>query len=236
MASAFDVSEMTIRRDLAILEEKNIVKLIHGGAIYKSAGLNTEDSSGNKYSLPREESTRLSEKRRIAEKAVSLIEDNDIIIIDSGSTTEIMGEFIQSSNPSAIICYALNILISVYRKKDYKLVFGGGYFHENTLMFESSEGVELIKKNRANKVFLSARGVSDRLGVTTADSYEIEMKKAALETSQQKILLIDSSKFDKVLSAYYCDIDDIDTVITDDKIPGKYVEHLTNKGLDLIIV
>jgi len=236
IAQALSVSEMTIRRDLATLAERNIVKLIHGGAIFNHVGLETTEPDGGKYDLPQEEATHIEEKRRIAEKAVSLIEPNDVIIIDSGSTTELMGEFIQSSSPSTIICYAMNILVSVFRRKECKLIFGGGYFHENTMMFESNEGVELIRNNRANKAFMSARGISDKLGITTADSYEISVKKAALESSQQRILLADSSKFDQVHSAHYSELGDFDIIITDSNISPKYVDLSKVMGFELIVV
>jgi DeoR family transcriptional regulator, deoxyribose operon repressor len=236
LSQALNVSEMTVRRDLTILAKENTIKLIHGGAIYNHTSKINQKRDNSIYNLPNEEATRTNEKRRIAEKAVSLIQQDDIIIIDSGSTTELMGDFIQSSNPSTIVCYAMNILFSVFRQKECKLIFGGGYLHKNTLMFESKEGVELIKNNRANKAFISARGVSDILGITTADSYEIPIKRAAVESSQQRILLVDSSKFDVVRSAYFGDIKDFDKVITDDKIPKRYIELFKQLEIELIIV
>ncbi len=94
---------MTIRRDLTILAKENTVKLFHGGAIYNYTSKINQKRDNSIYNLPNEEATRINEKRRIAEKAVSLIQQDDIIIIDSGSTTELMGDFIQVSNPSTIV-------------------------------------------------------------------------------------------------------------------------------------
>ena len=236
LSQSLNVSEMTIRRDLAVLAERNLVKLIHGGAIYNHTGIESKNDSMNKYNLPVEENTHTAEKSKIAKKAVSLIEPDDIIIIDSGSTTELMGDYIQTKKPSTIICYALNVLLAIFKRNECKLIFAGGYFEEDTMMFASTQGVDLIKHNRANKAFMSARGISDTLGITTADSYEIEIKRASIESSQQKILLADSSKFDKVRSAHYGELEDFDIIITDSKIPQHYIKVIEALGIELIIV
>lgn len=236
LSQSFDVSEMTIRRDLSTLAERNVVKLIHGGAIYNHIGLDLQKDPVNNYNLPAEKHTHIKEKSSIARKAVSLIEPDDVIIIDSGSTTELMGDFIQTSKPSTIICYALNVLFSIFKRTNCNLIFGGGYYREDTMMFESKGSIELIQHNRANKAFMSARGVSDKLGITTANSYEKEIKRAVIESSLQKILLVDSSKFDKVRSTYYGEIEDFDIIITDNNIPERYKTLIEDKGVKLIIV
>ena len=235
LSQSLNVSEMTIRRDLAVLADRNIVKLIHGGAIYNHTGIENNDTA-SRYNLPNEEGTHAEEKRRIAKAAVALIEPDDIIIIDSGSTTELMGDFIQSKKPSTIICYALNVLLSIFKRNECKLIFAGGYFKDDTMMFTSKQGVELIENNRANKAFMSARGLSDKLGITTADSYEIDVKQAAINSSQIRILLIDSSKFDKVRSAHYAEIGDFDIIITDKNIPERYIEYIESQDIKLILV
>ncbi|TFG60019.1 MAG: DeoR/GlpR transcriptional regulator [Spirochaetales bacterium] len=236
-AQHLHVSEMTIRRDVAILVKENMVKQVHGVIVYNDNRIDTPatNDEGSRYNLPNEEERRVKEKRSIAKMAASLISPNDIIIIDTGSTTEFLGEYIPGDLPLKIICFAINILLSVHKKKDCSLIFGGGYFHENTMMFESAEGVELIKKNRANKAFMSARGVSDTLGITTADNYEIATKRAILNSSQEKILLVDSSKFNVVRSAYYAELKDFDVIVTDDKIPEEYVRIIRDMGITLHI-
>jgi hypothetical protein len=105
------------------------------------------------------------------------------VIVDSGSTTESLVNAIPDGLPLTLICFSLNILVAAHRNKECRIVFAGGELHENTLMFESPEGAQLIRRSRANKAFLSASGVNDRLGVTCANSYEVETKKAAIASS-----------------------------------------------------
>ncbi|MBA7545523.1 Deoxyribose operon repressor [subsurface metagenome] len=175
----------------------------------------------------------LEEKIKISRKAASLVDPNDVIIIDTGSTTENLPKFIPENMPLTVICYTLNILFNVYENKNWKLVFPGGYFHNNTLMFESPEGIGVIKKIRANKAFISA---AEKLGVTCATDYEKETKKAVIESSDTKILLVDSSKFGKIKISHFANLTDFDIVITDSGISKECEEIVKNIGIKLYIV
>jgi DeoR family deoxyribose operon repressor len=138
--------------------------------------------------------------------------------------------------PLTIICYTLNILFNVYENKNWKLVFPGGYFHNNTLMFESLEGIGIIKRIRANKAFISAAGVSEKLGVTCATDYEKETKRAVIESSDKKILLVDSTKFGKIKISHFADLTDFNIIITDTGISKEFVNIIKNIGIKLYIV
>jgi len=234
LSKKLEVSEMTIRRDLRELSKGNIVTLIPGGAILKRNPPIEIDEE--KYLIQTAESLMLEEKIKISRKAASLVDPNDVIIIDTGSTTENLPKFIRENMPLTVICYALNILFNVYENKNWKLVFPGGYFHNNTLMFESPEGIEVIKKIRVNKAFISAAGVSEKLGVTCATDYEKETKKAGIESSDTKILLVDSSKFGKIKISHFADLNDFDIIITDTGISKEFEEIVKNIGIKLYIV
>jgi DeoR family transcriptional regulator, deoxyribose operon repressor len=234
LSKRLEASEMTIRRDLRELSKSNIVTLIPGGAILKKNP--PMDKDEEKYLIQAAESLMLEEKIKISRKAASLIEPNDVIVIDTGSTTENLPKFIPENMPLTIICYTLNILFNVYENKNWKLVFPGGYFHNNTLMFESPEGIGIIKRIRANKAFISAAGVSEKLGVTCATDYEKETKRAVIDSSDVKILLIDSTKFGKVKISHFADLTDFDIIITDTGISKEFVNIIKNIGIKLYIV
>jgi DeoR family deoxyribose operon repressor len=234
LSKKLKVSEMTIRRDLRELSKENIVTLIPGGAVLKRNS--PVDTDEEKYLIQTAESVMLEEKIKISRKAASLVNPGDVIIIDTGSTTENLPKFIPGNMPLTVICYTLNILFNVYENKNWKLIFPGGYFHDDTLMFERPEGIDMIKKIRANKAFISAAGVSEKLGVTCATDYEKETKKAVIESSDTKILLVDSSKFGKIKISHFADLADFDIVITDSGISKECEEIVKNIGIKLYIV
>jgi len=234
LSKKLEVSEMTVRRDLRELSKENIVTLVSGGAFLKrNSPIDTDEE---KYLIQTAESLMLEEKIKISRKAASLVEPNDVIVIDTGSTTENLPKFIPENMPLTVICYTLNILFNVYENKNWKLVFPGGYFHNNTLMFESPEGIGVIKKIRANTSFVAGGGISRKLELTTPTSYEKETKKAIIESSYKKILMVDSSKFGKIKISHFADLTDFDIVITDSGISKEFEEIIKNTGIELYIV
>jgi DeoR family deoxyribose operon repressor len=232
LAQKLNVSEMTIRRDLELLARDNMVRLVHSGAV-----LNLENLGGlqPKYSLTEAGARMAEEKVRIGRRAASLIEPNDIVIIDSGSTTECLARSIPADLPVTVICFALNVLVEAHRDAACRLVFAGGALHENTLMFESPEGAQLIRRYRANKAFLSASGISERLGVTCANSYEVETKQAAIASSLERILVADSSKFGRIHPSHFAELQDFSTLVTDAGLPAESAESLRASGLQVLI-
>jgi len=233
LARDLHVSEMTIRRDVALLAKASKVKTFYGG-VSLNAGIDAPEK-GN-YRIDNELIRKTEIKKRIAQKAASLIEPHDVILIDTGSTTSSIVDYIPEGSDHTVYCYALNIINSVCEKEYLNVVACGGYYHKNTKMFESEEGASLIKRASINKAFMAARGVTDFVGITTAESYEINIKKAALSVSEQKILLVDSSKFGKAWYAKYADLTEMDTIITDAGIKEAYKKMILDKGINLIIV
>jgi DeoR family deoxyribose operon repressor len=226
LASDLDVSEMTIRRDLELMSSEGSVRLVHAGAI-------PSNSPTAGYSLSSERSPGAEEKMRIGQKAASLVEPGDVVIIDSGATTEWLTRSIPPDLPVTILCFALNIALEASRHPARTVVLAGGALRGETLVCQSPEGVSLVRRFRANKAFLSAGGASDSLGVTCIDAAEAELKKAAVASSKTRILLADSRKFGRVTPAWFADLRDFDAIVTDPGISLEYVEIIRNLGISL---
>ncbi len=234
LAQILSVSEMTIRRDLSALSVQNMIKLVHGAAIFNPDML--REQGDESYHLLVEGDRMQDQKVRIGKMAASLVEQDDVIIIDTGTTTDCMARLLLYHLKITVICYNMNILLHLRQKKDCRLILAGGHFHENTQMFQSDEGVALIRRNRATKAFISAAGISETLGVTCANHYEIATKQAAIASSLQKILLADSTKFGRVRQAHFADLKDFNTIITDKELPGEFAELIRNMGIILHLV
>jgi DeoR family transcriptional regulator, deoxyribose operon repressor len=232
LAERISVSSMTIRRDLQQLEKEHLIKLLPGGAILNENAAVVRDAP---YSLIAESCLHPEAKLRIGEKAAELVEPDDLIIIDSGTTTEYLARYIPDNMPLTILTYTLNILLEVYKRKSCKIIFAGGFYHDNTMMFECPEGINLIERTRAQKAFIGATGISDKLGVTCSNQTEPNVKRAVIKSSLEKILVIDSSKFGLVRSFYFAEISEFDTIITDDGIPQFYYDLISKLGKKVII-
>jgi len=234
LSRLLNVSEMTVRRDLRILEANKIAENIDGTTVYNPAHLGI--GSQTSYNLSSEADKQNRQKDRIGKYAAGMVAPNDIIVIDTGSTTERLASYLPTGQDITVLCYNVNILMEIRRIPGIKIIFSGGYYHPNTQMFSSEEGIQFIKGIRAQKVFVSAAGIHTQLGVTCANGYEVPTKKAILGSSIQKILVADSSKFGKVRSAYFCNLDEIDDVVTDDGLSEEWRKTLTDMGIRLHIV
>jgi DeoR family deoxyribose operon repressor len=233
LSNRLSVSEMTIRRDLTALAAERKVNLVHAGAALASGPALDRSPA---FSLTGAETDRASERRRIGSWATSLIESGDLVIIDAGSTTEWLARSIPAELPVTILCYALNILVEARRGAAHAVVFAGGELRADSLVFDAPEGVSLMRRYRANKAFISAGGASDKLGVTCADAAVAELKKAAMASSQTRILLADSHKFGRVSPAWFANLSDFDAIITDAGISLEYVEIVRELGITLHVV
>jgi DeoR family deoxyribose operon repressor len=232
IADQLGVSHMTVRRDLEVLAADQQIRVIHGGALLNPAVYTVGDSS---YSLIAAGSVNAEQKRRIGSAAVGLIERDDTLIIDSGSTTEWIARFLPEESALTVLSYALNILTETVRKGGCRSVFAGGTMHANTLMFESPEGLDLVRRFRARRAFISAAGVSLQSGVTCANGYERATKRAAMDSAALKILVVDSTKFGSIRSEHFADIEEFDTVVTDGGINAEDSVALRERGLTVIV-
>lgn len=231
LAVMLDVSEMTIRRDLQVPLERRLVKNVRGNIIY-----NSENNPDDDYTLSIAETKYSKEKQAIGAYAAKLIQPDDLIIIDNGTTTEQLAAHIPLTFDITVLCYNMNVLNHLYRKPNVSLIFGGGYFHPQTLMFESSESLSLIRRTRATKVFVSAAGIHEKLGVTCVSNYEVECKREIVKSGDECILLVDSSKFGVIKPCFVSDINIYSKIITDSNLPQEWVDIIRGMGVELILV
>jgi DeoR family transcriptional regulator, deoxyribose operon repressor len=233
LSSVMDVSHMTIRRDLEMLKDRNLVDIFHGGVILKE---DARQAKQHPYSLSFANKQMNQEKKHIAVKASAIIKSEDTIILDTGSTMEYFARALPDYFPFTILCFTLNSLVYVSKMDKAKIIFPGGYFHENTLMFESKEGIELIKAHPADTAFISASGISLEAGVSCSNDYEFFTKTEMIKQAEKKILLVDSSKFGKTKSTLFAKITDFDVIISDEGIPAEYRDYCKTHKIELILV
>jgi DeoR family deoxyribose operon repressor len=235
LSELLKVSTMTIRRDLEILAEQNIVQFYHGGAVFNPNFLEHE-SNPNDYLLQRQTLLHREEKTAIAYRASGMILPQETIMLDSGTTIYYLAKELHEDYKLTIIAWSLNIIEELIHKPQNGILVQGGIYHEETQMFENNQTLDIIKNSRASKTFISAGGFHLNLGITCPFHYEVETKRMAIKHSMTNVRLMDSSKFGKVCSAHMADAEDFQIVITDSGITPEYEDFIKSAGLELIIV
>lgn len=237
LSEQLGVSLMTIRRDLDELQNNGLVERSYG-----KVSLSGPDSGAlfenieNVYTLYGESEKMLEEKQRIGQFAASLIQPNEIVIFDNGSTTDQAANYIPNDYELTVASFNLNIAQKLHSLPNVKLLLAGGYFHHGDMMFESEQGVDFLKGIRANKVLLSASGIHEKLGLTCAHNYEVSVKRTIIRSALQTILLADSSKFGAIKTVFFAQLSEIDLIVTDSGLSQEWQDMIAAMGIELKIV
>lgn len=234
LAVILDVSDMTVRRDLDTLRARNVILDIPGAAVLNHKFPYSEEE--DRYQLSLAVQSHMPEKKRIGKFAASLIQKDDCVIIDNGSTAECLAASIPADAKMTVFTCSLNILNMICNNPNISIIFGGGYYHPDTALFESQENLSLIRNVRAAKVFTTASGIHEKMGVTCMNNYEPEIKQASIQSGAEKILLVDSSKFGAIKPVFLTDIEIFDRIITDTNLSEEWAAVIREKGIQLDLV
>jgi len=127
-------------------------------------------------------------------------------------------------------------LSQLYKQENLNIIIAGGYYHKRDFMFECKEAVDLIKRLRASKMFVSASGIHEKLGLTCAYPHEIATKRASIDSALKKILIADSSKFGQVRPGHFAQLAEMDEIITDSDLTKEWQERIAIQGIVLHLV
>jgi len=220
------VSEVTIRNDLANLERNKLLVRAHGGA-FKT----------NNMALPVTEKKKinLDLKRKIGKKAVSLIEENDSIILDSGTTTFEISNNLGKFERLTVISNALDIVNNLASYDNLEVMMPGGYLKEFSMSLVGPMAERNLKQLHCNKLFLGVDGFKADVGVFTHYMEEAYLNQIMIDIAEDVIVVSDSTKFKKIGLAFIAGFNKINKVITDDRIETEYVKMLERNNVEVII-
>lgn len=215
LVEVFNVSKNTIRRDIQELAEAEKITKIHGGV-----------SISNTQTVPYQDRKvkKLHEKKLLAQLAAQFVEDDDIIFIDSGTTTQEMLEFIKDKKIT-IITNNLDFTLDAAYYPNLSIYSMGGMFERSTRSYVGTEGVENLCKYNFNKAFMASTGISLPKGITNSAPLETPIKAKVIDRSEKVFILVDHSKFGKYSLTTYCDFNQIDYLVTDRKPDDIYLDN-----------
>lgn len=227
----FHVSPATIRNDLRDLEKLGLIKRTHGGAIpVGSAKVGYEPESD----LRRVE--HLTRKQAIARQALSYIEEGDVIILDTGTTTLELAKLLGRFRNLIVIVNDIEIARVLEPIDDIQVIVIGGILRKKVHSLVGPFATKLLSELNVDKVFLGTNCFSLSKGCTTPDIQQAEIKKAMIAIASEVILLCDSSKLERSSFVQFAEVSDLSAVITDSEAQEAFVEELTKEGVQVTIV
>ena len=231
-----DSSEATIRRDFNKLENEGRINRLWGGVEISKEEEEISIANALEQHFDMNKRVFSVKKRRIAEAAVSLINDNETIIIDGGSTTFYMTEFMRDHHLT-IITNSFPVAEFMVKNTKSKIILPEGIIFQESLVILNPFNPNPYKNYQASKVFISVGGLKNQK-LTNIRMDLIQNQRSMVEHADQVIIMADSSKFEKSNSFYLFDLDKskVDTLITDDGIKKEDADIIRSKGIELIIV
>lgn len=229
LCQALNVSSVTIRKDLKLLEEKDLLFRTHGGA-----------KAGNPYTADRpvneKAKIKSDEKFNIGAAAARLIVPNDCILIASGTTVLSLAKNIKPEGSLTVITAALNVALELTRQPEIEIIQLGGILRKSSTSVTGTYAEKILEDFSFSKLFLGVDGIDLDFGLTTSNMMEAQLNRKMIAASQQTIVLADSSKFGKRGFGKICGLEEIEQVITDSGISQHIVDTLKSMGIEVTIV
>ena len=229
LCDELNVSSVTIRKDLKLLEDKNLLFRTHGGGTLT-----------NPYTVDRhvneKEKIRSAEKTDIGAFAASLVEPNDCIIIASGTTVLSLARSIKPRGSLTVITAALNVATELNLHPEIEVLLLGGILRKSSSSATGMYAEKILDDFSCSKLFLGVDGIDMEFGLTTTNVMEAQLNRKMIDVAQKTIVLADSSKFGKRGFGRICGLEDVEQIITDKGISDHMVGTLKGMGIEVTIV
>lgn len=229
LSKLFGISEVTIRNDLSQLEEEGLLERIHGGAT------STHKFYYNMPLLDRMK-TNEAEKRKIAVACASLISNGDTVMINSGTTTLFVLQELKHVKNLTLVTNSLAIAQESGHMNNIQVILLGGNFNPQYQFAYGDDTVNQLKRYKADKLILSADGVSAEEGITTYHYLEVEVNRQMLARANKTIVATDYSKIGRTSFAYIDSVDQADVLVTNQNANREEIEFIKDKGVEIRLV
>ncbi len=230
LSQTLGTSEVTIRKDLTVLQNRKLLIRTRGGAIRCPVGNPNEDTA-----IGQKRMFNFREKEKIGIMATKLIEEGDNIMLDSGTTTLEIAKNLDRFNNLTILTNAMNIATELMRYKRFTVIILGGHVRINSHSTVGPLALNTLNNFSNYKLFLGVDSFSLEEGISTPSLEEAMLNQAMIERAQQTIAVFDSSKFNKRSFCHIVDVDKIQAIVTDSGLPQGMATTLRDRNIRLYL-
>jgi len=223
-----NISAVTIRKDLKILEQKKLLFRKHGGATLTQPYVNDRPINVKEF-------INAEEKLAIANQAIKIIDNDQYIIIASGTTVTFFARQMHPNNKITVVTSALNVANELLNKENIEILQLGGYIRHSSNSVIGHYSELILKETACSKLFLGVDGIDLDYGLSTSNAQEAHLNQQMIQSTKEVIVLADSSKFGKRSFGKICGLDQIDHIITDKGITKNIADKIISLGIKLTI-
>jgi len=229
LCDLFTVSPATIRNDLRDLEELELLKRTHGGAIRNNVKANFE-----LYPVVKEVS-HSKEKREIAEATFQFVKEGDTIILDMGTTMFEFSKLLRNIPNLTVVTNNLRIASYLESESSATVIVVGGMLRRGFHCTSGARTLTALNGLHVDKTFIAANGVNANYGLATPNIEIAKLKEKYVNMADEVYLLVDSSKIGKTSFVSFANLKDIDVMITDSSISESTLEEIRSLNLEVIV-
>jgi DeoR/GlpR family transcriptional regulator of sugar metabolism len=227
LAERFDISLMTVHRDLDELESRGLLRKSRGVATALSTSL---VESSDVYRQHRQ----LREKRALARAAMEFVEPGQAIFLDDSTTVLQMGELLPHRAPLTVITNVLTLMNALTGVRGISLLALGGDYYNWCSAFMGRMTTAAIGTLRADLFIMSTAAITDdTIFHQTAET--VDVKRAMFDASARRILLADHTKFERRALHALARLSEFDIVIVDEQTPQEHVTRMRSQGVHVVV-
>lgn len=223
IAEDLDVTPETVRRDLTALERLGVLRRVHGGAI-------PVERLGIEPAVDERETRLAGQKERIAKVALDELPDGGSIIIDAGTTTVRIAQMLPPDRELMVVTHSLPVANLLVSRPNVTLYLLGGVVRPRTLAAVGDWTRHNLTDVFVDVAFIGTNGITATRGLTTPDLGEAAVKRALISAARRTVVLADHTKFGREDFAHVCDLEAIDTVISDTGLADEMADEIEDAG------
>ena len=227
ICETFEVSEATARRDLEALAVQGKLQRVHGGAI-------PVGRAAPELPLLERCLEQASEKERIGKAAAAMVNNNETILLGSGTTVLEVAKNIREHKGLTVITNSLPVINTLSGLPEISVIVLGGMLRDSELSFIGHITEQALAEVRAEKVFIGTRAISLDQGLTNDYLQETMTDRAILKAGREVIVVADHSKFGRVATALLAPIESIHTIVTDEGTEQDFLDAVQERGLRVV--
>jgi len=232
LASRFQVSEVTIRKDLVRLEAEQVLTRVHGGAIVAGDGVRLGRASSEPAFQLRER-LQQAEKYAIGATAARLIQDGDSIAMDASTTALQVARHLRGKRELTVITNGIRIATELAGLPGITVLMPGGRLRWEACSLVGTWGGPMLGRVNIQQAVVGAAGLTLEHGLTDVTEEEAEVKRAMVDAAQQVVAVIDHTKWGRVALSTFCPIGRVHLVITDARAPKAMVAEVRAQGIEV---
>ncbi|KAI4448748.1 putative HTH-type transcriptional regulator YdjF [Eubacterium plexicaudatum ASF492] len=227
LSQSYGVSEETIRRDLERLENEGYAIKSYGGAVLN-------ESTNMEFSLNVRKNRNIVGKQQIAKLVSRMVHDGDRLMLDASSTAVYIARALKEKRNLVVITNSIEIIMELLDMTDWNVLSTGGASRVSSCALVGPQTDQMLKSYHVDKAFISCKGFDLHAGFTDSDVLHANNKKTMLESAKERVLVVDSSKFEETAFVSIGMLTDLTTVVTDKKPEDKWLQAFQAAGVTCI--